>query len=513
LETRQIPESKNEGLRVWALILPGVLYVALLFVWPLTTHWAADPQYHFGYLVPVLATLLAWRRWETRPAPSTPPFVARATLAVLLLLFLPAWLLLQPNPDWRLLNWLTSSMSVAFLLGIAALLGGRKWACHFAFPACFLLTAVPWPTQLEWPVTQGLMRAVASTAAELLSATGVPAIAQGNLVEIAHGTLGVDLACSGIRSLQPSIMIALFVGELFRFDLARRAGLLLASIAIAFLTNLGRVLLLAAVASRSGFAAIDQWHDPAGTVLMTICFALVWGLAALLSRHSASAPPAASVPPIGLPRPQWGIWSIAWIGLSVAASAAWFRMPAEKSEMPWSFAAPSAAQPVVMDAEALQMLRFDHGGGWKWRNGAGQEWIAYDMRWNSGSARSRLLLSMHRPDVCLAALGLRLREDRGIVWTESNATRVPFHAYVFDSARGPLHVYYALYRGGEPVLEHAGSAQNACLRAVSERRRVVDQHVLQLAVSGCGDAREADAALHEVLQSTVAPRALRSQQN
>jgi hypothetical protein len=84
---------------------------------------------------------------------------------------------------------------------------------------------------------------------------------------------------------------------------------------------------------------------------------------------------------------------------------------------------------------------------------------------------------------------------------------VRFQAYSFDSPRGPVHVYYALYRAGEPVLERESSVRNACFRAVAERRRVLDQRVLQLAVIGCVSAEEADGALREMLAQTLGPRA------
>jgi exosortase len=495
-------DSRGVGPAGWALLACACLYVALLSIYPLASHWAADPQYHFGYLVPILAVPLFARRWTTRPLPS--PCARRATIAVvtLLLLFLPAWILLQPNPDWRLLNWIATTLCTGFLLAVAAVLGGRPWTRHFAFPSFFILTAVPWPTELEWPITQGLMRGVATAAAEILSIAGVPAIAHGNLVEIANGTLGVDLACSGIRSLQPSLMMALFLGELFRFDLSRRVALFLAGIAAAFLTNLGRVLVLGWVAAAQGLSAIDRWHDPAGSVLMTICFALVWGTALLIGRDHPQ--PAGGLRPVTpWPRSFWPMLGILWIVVSVSAGEIWFRPLTQSTGTPWKFAPPDAAEKLNLDAETLAMLRFDRGGGWKWKAGAGQEWIAYDMVWDPGPTRSRMLLSMHRPDICLAAVGLRLREDRGVVTAKASGAQISFQAYIFDSPRGPLHVYYALYRNGEPVLERESSVRNACLRAVAERRRLTDQRVLQLAVAGCPGSSEADRALHALLTETL----------
>ena len=491
--------------RMGALLVTVALYVSLLSIWPLSSNWSADPQYHFGFIVPVLALIAGMRRWHTRPTPSQPQVWAKPALVVLFLLFLPAWFLLQPNPDWRLLNWVTTTMAAATVIVAAASAGGTTWAKHFAFPALLLLTAVPWPTEIEWPITQGLMRGVAATSAEVLTLCGVTAIANGNLVEIAGGTLGVDIACSGIRSLQPSLMMALFLGELFQFAIGRRVALFIAGIAIAFLCNLARVLLLATVANSQGIAAIDQWHDPAGSVLMTACFALLWGTAVLLERgYVLPTEKQSAHGSIAAPR-RIALFGAAWIGLSVIAGEAWFRFGKAATGTPWAFAAPASADLITLDQAAKDMLKFDRGGGWKWKSGANEQWTAFDLIWDPGTARSRMLLSMHRPDVCLAAIGLRLLDDRGVVWVDAQGTRIAFQAYTFETYTGYMHVYYALYRGGEPILGHDESVRNACLKAVAERHRTVDQRVLQLAVEGPSNPKEADAALEKMLAQTILP--------
>ena len=86
--------------------MAALVFTSLLSIWPLSQHWSADPQYHFGYLVPILVGILAARRWQTRP-PAGPPLAA-AKVAIIFAgaPFLPLWILQQPNPDWRLLNWL-----------------------------------------------------------------------------------------------------------------------------------------------------------------------------------------------------------------------------------------------------------------------------------------------------------------------------------------------------------------------------------------------------------------------
>src|SRR5207249_8894923 len=97
-----------------------------------------------------------------------------------------------------------------------------SWLRYFAIPVLFFLTAVPWVTAIEAPIIEGLMRAVAAIAAETLALFGIPVEAEGNLLRLPFGLVGVNEACSGVRSLQTSIMIGLLFGELKRLSVGQR---------------------------------------------------------------------------------------------------------------------------------------------------------------------------------------------------------------------------------------------------------------------------------------------------
>ncbi len=79
---------------------------------------------------------------------------------------------------------------------------------------------------------------------ELLGWLGIPAMPHGNVIEVATGMVGIDEACSGIRSFQATLMISLFLGELYSLNFARGAGLVLGGFMLSFLLNLTRMTLL-----------------------------------------------------------------------------------------------------------------------------------------------------------------------------------------------------------------------------------------------------------------------------
>ena len=136
---------------------------------------------------------------------------------------------------------------------------------------------MPWPSLLESPFIQGLTRAGYGVTTELLGWLGIPAIPHGNVIEVATGVVGIDEACSGIRSFQATLMISLFLGEFYGWRYSPHRSFL-AGLVLAFLFNLVRMSLLVWVAAHKGIAAIASWHDPAGVTILVACFFSLWWL-------------------------------------------------------------------------------------------------------------------------------------------------------------------------------------------------------------------------------------------
>lgn len=224
----------------------------------LSVHWSANPIYSYGWLVPVFGLYATVARWKTRPAPGKSTPAGRLIVWIGALAFFPTWIFAQPNPDWSLVAWMLSAEAVAMTLGAIGMAGGWVWVRHFAFPMCFIFAAVPCPHVIEVPMTVGLMRWVAAFTVELLNVAGVAAVQHGNVIEVRSGLLGVDEACSGVRSLQAALTASLFLGELFRFNLLRRVSLLAIGLLVAVVTNVGRTFFLAWSASRDGLASVGN---------------------------------------------------------------------------------------------------------------------------------------------------------------------------------------------------------------------------------------------------------------
>src|SRR2546423_1290752 len=141
------------------------------------------------------------------------------------------------------------------------------------------------------------MRVVANLTVEALGWFNIPALQRGNLIEISTGVVGIDEACSGIRSFQSTLMAALFLGELYLLKWHRRLLLLVGGVALSFCLNVVRTLILTWHASTAGLSALEKWHDPAGMMIFLVSFACLWVLAMRLRTLNAQLSTLDSQPP------------------------------------------------------------------------------------------------------------------------------------------------------------------------------------------------------------------------
>src|SRR5437667_5812581 len=277
-----------------------VFFGALWFVLcrHLSGEWSVNAQYNYGGFVPFFALLLFWLRWEGRPPCRPIPRTRRSSslllaIAVLaLLLLLPVRLVEIGNPDWRALGWVHAVVVTTLTLLYIWYRGGATWLRHFAFPIGFFFVAVPWVTPMEAPIIQGLMRVIAALASETANLFGIPARLEGSLIRVSTGLVGVNEACSGVRSLQTALMIGLLFGELKRLSVLRRVALVAGAIAIALFANFVRAVFLVGIAATQNISEVRRWHDIAGYSIVALVFVGSIGLAYWLGgsevRHQKS---------------------------------------------------------------------------------------------------------------------------------------------------------------------------------------------------------------------------------
>jgi exosortase len=473
--------------------------------------WSINPQYGYGWAVPILAAYIFWRRWQTAPAPAPPH--ARVFWALLIIvgaLFLvPIRLVQEANPDWRLLSWTMAISAVLISAAGIYLAGGARWLRHFAFPIFFFLVAVPWPTSLEQIVVQGLMRIDALTNVEVLTAIGIPAVQLGNVIEVGSGFVGIDEACTGIRSLQATFMVSLFLGEFYWFSALRRLVLIVAGAFLAFLCNLIRTFLLVYLGAEHGFQSIKNWHDPAGYTILTVCLLGLWLLSWILSRKDEEAPRVAPPSePFRIPR----LVLVALLVMTLIAEAGtqiWYRTHESRTTQlaPWTIAWPTQAanwKEVPVDESAQGLLRYNEGGGGDWF-ADGHNWSMFFFKWLPGRTAG-LFIKNHRPDICLPASGMTQRGGVENKLVTVNGVLLPMRSYVFENAGRPLHVFYCYWDGTPPeagMLDQENWTASGRLDAVKRGKRDVGTQMLEIVAWGYDDAAKAEQAALEQLRQII----------
>ena len=514
-----VVESTSAESHPWrtAIVLLAFGLLWLEVVNHLRNEWSLNAQYSYGWAVPFLAAFVLWQRWSQRPLaqPPTSRVVPITLIIVSALLLLPVRFVAEANPDWRLLSWIFAITAAAISILFIFLIGGGGWVRQLAFPFLFFLVAVPWPMQFEQHVIQGLMRAVTAINVSVLNSIGVPALQHGNVIEVASGMIGIEEACSGVRSLQATLMISLFLGELYSFSRLRRIVLVLIGALLAFLTNLGRTAMLVWIGAHRGARAMETWHDPAGLTILLVCLFGLWFVSLFMREESK---PVFAQNSRGLtneihsPRVFWWISLFAvWLVMLESVVQVWYGLHPFDPQSRWSVLWPTTEaeyKSVPIAPEAAGMLRYSDGGGASWQSKDGHRWLMYFFHWLPGRAAA-LFVKIHRPEKCLPAAGLTMIRDSGIGLIIVNGVHLPVRSYVFDDAGTRLHVYYC-YWDARSSYESVAAAEEedwsprGRFRAALRGRREVGAQMIEIAVWGYDDEAAALEGLRRQLGDIIA---------
>jgi exosortase len=513
VQTTPVSErSSNKAGWLIAALAFGLLWFELIN--QLKGEWWLNPQYNYGLIVPCLVIYLLWKRWPIRPAPSRPTARALSILLIIVAggLFLPIRFLADANPDWRLLSWLLALIVVTISFGFVYLNSGVAWLRHFAFPFLLFLVAVPWPARIEQVVIQDLMRAVTALNVIFLQLAGVPALQHGNVIEVGPGFIGIEEACSGVRSLQATLMISLFLGELYFFSAARRLVLVVIGAVLAFVCNVVRTAILVWIGTHRGTTGIEAWHDPAGFTILIVCLFGLWIVSLMMRRGSAPPISQATETESAPAYLGWAPFALLAIWLIIAEGAVqlWYRGHHIVSASRWAVSWPDSENnyksvPIAPEAESL--LQYNEGGGASWQGADGHQWIMFFFRWYPGRTAARFV-KIHRPDICLPASGRTMERDNGLRMVNVNGVSLPVRSYRFDDRGSPLHVFYC-YWDARSSYETVAAAEaedwsfRGRVRAALQGRREIGAQILEIVVWGYQDDNEASDALARELARVV----------
>src|SRR5438132_1869447 len=185
------------------------------------------------------------------------------------------------------------------------------------------------------------------------------------------------------------LMSYLFLGELLSMKTWIRLILVIAGLLLALFFNLVRTVILVWIANAHGFAALENWHDPAGFGVLGVSLVLLWIVAQSFRRgvefrrrdkESEQFKPFTAPLIVGF---------ASWFLFFLIATESWYRRneanipKTQRLSVEW----PKNGSPIVeipVSAAARRILFYDSAKCAAWEDGHGVRWIFYSFVWNSG---------------------------------------------------------------------------------------------------------------------------------
>lgn len=229
-----------------------------------------DENYSHGFLIPLISGYAIWtQRQRLSALPLQPCLLLGSALVGWAVAFHLAGVLTGELYASRL-------SLVASLVGLTLYFGGWKWLRALAFPIGLLLLALPVPSIIFNPLAFRLQLLASDYATRVIQLCGIPALREGNIIELAALKLQVVEACSGIRSLMTLATLAVVYGYFFERAWWRRVALVLVVLPLAVLTNAARVAVTGVLAHTQGAAMAEGFlHGFSGTLVFVTAVLLL----------------------------------------------------------------------------------------------------------------------------------------------------------------------------------------------------------------------------------------------
>ncbi len=268
----------------WNLALPALIAVVLAYVsWPalsaMVETWSRDPRYTHGWLVPPFAAFLLWHRRSMLDGAEPN---STSWWGVPLIVVGEAIRLAGAR---YYVTWFEGLALLPGLAGLALLVGGRRML-RWAAPAIgFLLFMVPLPYRVEHALGGPLQGLATRSSTYLLQTLGIAAVAEGYVIHLDNGKVGVVEACNGLGMLFTFFAYAAGVAILIRRDWWQKLAIMLSAAPIALVANVTRIVVTGFLHEVAGGEVADAvYHDLAGWLMMPLALAIFWAELWLLPR-------------------------------------------------------------------------------------------------------------------------------------------------------------------------------------------------------------------------------------
>ncbi len=247
--------------------------------------WWTQEDYQHGFFVPIFALVLLWLRRDM-----IVPFSGRGSWWGLPLFGL--WAAMRWTAVYFNYGTLPELSMIPFFVGVAIFVGGWP-GLRWAWPAIlFLFFMIPLPGAVQGMASQQLQALATRLSIFVIQTLGIPAVAQGNVIQLTEQTLEVARACSGLRMMM--LFFAICIGAAFvsHRPLWERLVMIASAAPIAVMSNVARIVLTAILYEIAGrWPAVlnletsgETIHNWAGYLMMPFGLLLLLVEMSLLSK-------------------------------------------------------------------------------------------------------------------------------------------------------------------------------------------------------------------------------------
>lgn len=513
------------------------LFLSLAVAWLLLItqtrhHWGSISYYNFGWAVPFLAAYLLFLNLQ-----SIPPRQGRLkewtlpTATALILMLVPFHAFSEVNPFWRAPLWIQGGLLVLYSLIVVNLLFGTKGIRRSLYPLLLLSTMIPWPYRIETTIIQSMTEVVSNASLHTLLFMGFPFVMSGNSLVMGDIQVGVNEACSGIRSLQALFMVTLFSAGLMRISVWARVLTLLALPFLVIAMNTARAVFLSLQIVLNGNEAYEKWHDPAGLITFAISMIL---LIALLTATGSLIPAylkddKAHGDRISLPgNTLWILLALPILPYGLVEG--WFRIHEhwKPPTLLYSFEPERIAslkiQALDIHPRIASVLGYSYGSRFKINQSREATGELYFYGYNPDNKIGSVSSYGHSPLICMEAIGAKLetrfpalnvttashQEHLNNSNPVSDDTRLRLsHALFADPADRKIHVFWQTIEADNKGIapdKLAGLNYLTQLELLKRGRRNFSRQVLLLSLNGALPAPEARRLARQIVQESLRPR-------
>ena len=440
--------------------------------------WRDDPDYSHGWFTPALGAWLLINARRMGPIRWLEPSGSRRPMVMILLggglvaLLLGALYAVAVGVTHALvLNFFTLALLAGWsaALVLAASSEVRLIPLNWIALTALILwgLSMPLPPGTYSRLSLGLQFALTEKVILALHWIGIPAMQSGNVIDLGRTSVGVEAACSGVRSLISCIYAGFFFSaHLIRRPAGRVLVLILApllAIGMNFIRSLGLTLL-----AYKGVDISGAWHDLTGLAILVVTAAVLLLVAtrfdhAKTNEKSAAGPAVTLAVPSGKPAGRYLLLSgvglatlivIAFMGVTSTTRIQTTVTPDLATLLPaaegnWRV---ETAQGLyrfsdVLQTEHLFQRTYLH------RDDEGLKQVTiYVAYWPAGTAPVSLVAS-HTPDACWPGTGWATRdtESKREALRAGGVPLPPAESRVFLKDDISRHVWFWHYYGGEIV--------------------------------------------------------------